>query len=41
MQKVIDSLNDCFPDLPTFNATKLVSPKHYPVDELDRGILTE
>jgi len=41
VQKIIDSLNDRFPDLSIFNAARLFSPKHYPVDELDRGTLTE
>ena len=41
VQKVIDSLNDRFPDLPIFYATRLFNPKHYPIDALDRGTLTE
>ena len=41
VQKVIDSLNDRFPDLPVFNVARLFSPKHYPIDALDRGTLTE
>ncbi|KAG0593808.1 hypothetical protein M758_UG021100 [Ceratodon purpureus] len=41
VQKVIDSLNDRFPDLPIFSAARLFSPKHYPMDALDRGTLTE
>ena len=41
VQKVIDSLNDRFPDLPIFNAARFFSPKHYPMDALDRGTLTE
>ena len=35
VQNVIDSLNDCFPDLSIFNAARLFSPKHYPMDALD------
>ena len=41
VQKVIDSLNDRFPDLPIFNAAGFFSPKHYPMDALDWGTLTE
>ena len=41
MQKVIDSLNNCFPDLTIFTLAKLFSPKHYPLDDHDRGQLTE
>ena len=41
VQKVIDSLNNRFPDLPIFTSAKLFSPKHYPLDDHDRGQLTE
>ena len=41
VQNVIHSLNDGFPDLPIFNASRLFSPKHYPMDALDQGNLTE
>ena len=35
VQKVIDSLNDRFLDLPIFNAASIFSPKHLPMDTLD------
>ena len=41
VQNVIDSLNDRFPDLPVFNVVRFFSPKHYPMDALDRGTLIE
>ncbi len=41
VQNVIDSLNDRFPDLPVFNVVRFFSPKHYPMDALDRGTLTK
>jgi len=41
MQKVIDSLNDHFPNLPFFNITKLFNMKHYLLNELDKRTLTE
>ena len=34
-QKIIDALNEWFPDLPIFNITKLFNPKYYPTDEED------
>ncbi|KAH7351519.1 hypothetical protein KP509_19G001100 [Ceratopteris richardii] len=42
VQKVIDAINQRFPDIYFFNACKLFSPMHYPSDEYDRekkGIL--
>ena len=41
VQKVIDSLNNRFLDLPIFTSAKLFNPKHYPLDDHDRGQLTE
>jgi hypothetical protein len=41
VQNVIDSLNDGFSDLSIFNAARFFSPKHYPMDALDQGTLTE
>ena len=41
VQKVIDSLNNCFSNLPIFTLAKLFNPKHYPLDDHDRGQLTE
>lgn len=37
----LDSFNDHFPNLSIFYAAKFFSPKHYLVDELDIGTLTE
>lgn len=37
VQKVVDSLNDRFPDLFVFNAARLISPKHYPADDIERS----
>ena len=34
--KIINALNERFPDLPIFNATKLFNPKYYLTDEEDR-----
>ena len=41
VQKVIDSLNNHFPNLPIFTSAKLFSPKHYPLDDHDRSQLTK
>jgi hypothetical protein len=41
VQKIIASLNDRFSNLPIFNVTRLFSPKHYPMDALDRSTLTK
>jgi hypothetical protein len=41
VQKIIDSLNDRFLDLSIFNAARLFSPKHYPLDDLDMGQMIE
>jgi hypothetical protein len=41
VQKIIDSFNDHFPDLSIFNTASLFRPKHYPLDDLDRGQITE
>jgi hypothetical protein len=41
VQKIIDALNERFPDLPIFNAAKLFSPKYYPTDKEDRTRATD
>jgi hypothetical protein len=41
VQAVVDSLNERFPDLPVFNASKLFSPKYYPSDEEIRITMSE
>ena len=41
VQKVINSLNNRFPDLPIFTSTKLFSSKHYILDDHDTGQLKE
>ena len=41
VQRVVHALNDHFPDLPIFNATKLLSPCHHPSDDSDQTIITK
>ena len=41
VQKIIDNLNNRFSNLPIFTSTKLFSPKHYPLDDHDKGFLIE
>jgi hypothetical protein len=41
VQRVIDSLNDCFPDLSMSNAIKKISPMPYLFDDLDMGQMME
>jgi hypothetical protein len=41
VQKMIDDMNAHFYCLPTLSVTKLFSPKHYPLDEIERNHLTE
>jgi len=36
MQRIVYALNDCFPGLPIFNATKFLSPRNYPSDDSDQ-----
>jgi hypothetical protein len=33
VQAIVDNLNERSPDLPSFNASKLLNPKYYPSDE--------
>ena len=39
VQKVIDSLNNCFSNLSIFTSTKFFTSKHYSLDDHDRGQL--
>ena len=41
MQRVMDALNERFPDIGIFNACKLFSPKLYPTDNDERSRITE
>ncbi|BBN17305.1 hypothetical protein MPTK1_7g13480 [Marchantia polymorpha subsp. ruderalis] len=40
IRKVIESLNERFPDNHTYNAAKIFSPKYYPGDEIERERVT-
>ena len=40
-QRVVDALNERFPDIGVFNACKLFSPKLYPTDDDERSRITE
>ena len=41
VQRILHALNDRFPDLPAFNATKLFSPHNYPNNNNDQITNTE
>ena len=41
VQRVVDALNERFPDIGVFNACKLFSPKLYPADNDERSRITE
>lgn len=34
--RVIDNLNDCFSNLTVFNRARFFSPKHYPLNDLEK-----
>ena len=35
VQSILHALNDYFPNLPVFNATKIFSPRYYPNNDND------
>jgi hypothetical protein len=41
VQRVVDALNNMFPDLGIFNACKLFSPNLYPTNDDERTRITE
>jgi hypothetical protein len=41
VQRVVDALNNMFPDLGIFNACKLFSPNIYPANDDERTRITE
>ena len=41
VQRMVDALNERFPDIGVFNACKLFSPKLYPADDNERSRITE